>query len=382
LWSPESLFSSTVDTIFVNGKFAAQRTTGVQRVARQLLCALDQSLLTDSTGWPADVLLLVPPGSNPPLVKHIKTAVLGPRKLPLVLWEQALLPWAARRGRLLNLSGSAPLLGRRRTCLIHDAAVFDRPHAYSTVFRSWYRGLFWLLPRLGAQLLTVSDFSRRRLAAALRVSPATIGLVPGGAGHLADVVADPSALARHGLVAGRYFLAVASVNANKNLPALRAAFAALPSGHGLKLVLVGDADPKVFGRSAADTPVDQAAVVCTGPIEDAALKALYQHALALVFPSLYEGFGLPPLEAMACACPVAASNAAAIPEVCSDAVLYFDPASVEQISAAMLRLSSDDALRERLRQAGLARAARFGWPQSAQALQAHLRSPRPHVGEP
>ena len=309
-------------------------------------------------------------------MQRIKTQVIGRRPMPLMLWEQFRLPWAARHGRLLNLSGSAALFGRRQTCLIHDAAVFDRPHAYSPVFRWWYCTLFRLLPRLGAQVLTVSTFSRQRLAKALGLPESAIGVVPNGAEHLSDIVPDAAVLARHGLVTGRYFLAVGSVNANKNLPALQAAFAALPQGHGCQLVLVGDRHPRVFGAQsiAADVPN----VLHTGPVDDAALKALYQHALALVFPSLYEGFGLPPLEAMACGCPVAASSSASIPEVCGDAALYFDPSSIEQISASMERLRTEDVLRAQLRQAGLAQAACFQWHRAARSLMQHLLLDRSH----
>ncbi len=368
--------ASSRPTLYVNGKFASQRTTGVQRVARQLMAALDRCRSGGLVAAACDVVLLVPPGAQLASMHGIRTQVIRRGPLPLALWEQVMLPWAARHGRLLNLSGSAPLFGRRQSCLVHDAAVFDRPAAYRPAFRRWYRALFWLLPRLGAQLLTVSAFSRQRLAAVLGLPETAIGVVPNGAEHLADVAPDPAALGRLGLQDGRYFLAVGSVNANKNLPALQAAFAALPAGHGCQLVLVGDRHAKVFSDGPNPGAGDLPQVVHAGSVDDAVLKALYQHAVALVFPSLYEGFGLPPLEAMACGCAVAASSAAAIPEVCGDAALYFDPTSVAQISTAMDRLRTDAALRARLRQAGAARAAGFRWDHAARTLVQHLLSAR------
>ena len=98
------------------------------------------------------------------------------------------------------------------------------------------------------------------------------------------------------------------------------------------------------------------------------MKALYQHAQALIFPSVYEGFGLPPLEAMACGCAVVAAHAAAIPEVCGDAALYIDPHDQPALTAAMQRLLDDPALLRRLRKQGPAHAARFGWASSAARL--------------
>jgi glycosyltransferase involved in cell wall biosynthesis len=364
-----------VDILYINGKFTAQACTGVQRVATSLLLALDRQLAVGAAGS-ARVVLLVPPGASVPALQRIEVAVLGARRLPLHAWEQGLLPWAARHGRLLNLAGAAPLLAARQACLLHDAAVFDRPQAYTAAFRGWYRSLFWLLPRRGAQLLTVSAFSRRQLARHLGVEPGCIGLVPNAGGHLADVAADAAVLARLGLTAGGYFLAVGSANPNKNTQALRAAFAELPSPRGTQLVIVGAADRRVFAASPPGAAAAADRVVQAGPVSDAELKALYQHAIALVFPSLYEGFGLPPLEAMACGCPVLAADAAAIPEVCGEAALYVDPTSKVLMAAAMQRLLDQPALRRQLADAGLQRSRQFDWDRSAGTLLVQLGAAR------
>jgi glycosyltransferase involved in cell wall biosynthesis len=360
-------------TLYINGKFTAQRTTGVQRVAQNLLQALDAVLLPIDADPPIRTVILLPRDAPEPSLKHIEVSRLGPR-LPLHLWEQCLLPLAAHGGLLLNLSGSAPLLARRQVCLMHDAAVFDCPQAYARAFRLWYRTLFRLLPRLGAMLLTVSEFSRQRLALRLGIAASRLGVVPDGGDHLRDVVADASVLGRLGVEPGSYFVAVGSANPNKNLDVLCAAFGRLRAGQGVKLVIVGAADARVFADCTPATGSGAANIVAAGPIDDGALKALYQHATALIFPSLYEGFGLPPLEAMSCGCPVAASNAAAIPEVCGDAALYFDPASTAQIIIAMQRLLDEPALRERLRRAGALRVQRYTWDGSAQLLQGFLRA--------
>jgi glycosyltransferase involved in cell wall biosynthesis len=186
------------------------------------------------------------------------------------------------------------------------------------------------------------------------------------------VPADPSVLKRLGLEGVRYFLAVGSRNPNKNLDLLFAAFTRLAVAPATRLVVVGSADNRVFAGVTAVLAVPSAprseAVIEAGAADDAELRALYEHALALVFPSLYEGFGLPPLEAMACGCPVLCSNAASLPEVCGDAVLYFDPQSIEQISAAMAQILRDADLRDSLRERGRVQARRFGWQAAAERL--------------
>jgi len=332
--------------LFVNAKFTLQATTGVQRVAAETLRVLDEAL-------PGRFLRLRPAAGRP---SHA--------------WEQLVLPWQARQGWLLNLAGAAPALGRRQLCLIHDAAVFDHPEAYTPAFRIWYRALFRHLARSEALLATVSAFSRRRLAACLGVPEARFHLLPNGADHLQRTAPDPGTLQRLGLTPGGYLLALGSANPTKNFGALTRAYARLAAAPALPLVLVGGEHRRVF---AGGPPADAPGVLRTGSLGDAALKALYEGALAFVFPSLYEGFGLPPLEAMSCGCPVAAADAAALPEVCGDAALYFDPRSEASIAAALARLVGDASLRQRLRAAGRQRAAGYAWQAAGERLLGVLR---------
>lgn len=358
------------DTVYINGKFTAQPTTGVQRVASRLVQALDAR----AQGLPGRWVLLCPPGGQRPVLKTIDCQVVGRHQGALHLWEQVQLPLAARHGWLLNLAGSAPWGGGRNVCLIHDAAVFDHPEAYTPSFVLWYRTLFRHLVRHGATLLTVSEFSRQRLAAALRVDAARIAVVPNGADHLQGVRPDTEVLQRLGLAGQRYLLAVGSANPTKNLAPLVTAFAALPPASlpaaKVRLVIVGGVNERVFsGRHASEDP---AGVQRTGRLGDSELKTLYEHARALVFPSRYEGFGLPPLEAMGCGCPVLASRAASMPQVCGDAALYVDPDSATELTAAMVRILEDDALAARLRRDGPLQAARFTWAASADRLLAAM----------
>jgi len=366
-------------TVYINGKFSAQRTTGVQRFAHHIVQALDRQPLAETgVRW----VLLCPPAGQPAALEHIQTRHVGPSGLPLHLWEQGVLPLAARDGLLLNLAGSAPMLAARQCVTLHDAAVFDHPEAYTWVFGAWYRALFRRHARHAAGMLTVSAFSQGRLARCLGVAPARIRVVYNGSDHLDAVVADESILDRHGLRGRRYLLAVGSTNPTKNLARLEAAFAQAWVPQDVLLVIVGADNPRVFAgareveRPTTEGPLgaDAARVLRTGPIDDAPLKALYQHALALVFPSTYEGFGLPPLEAMRCACPVAAAQVASIPEVCGEAALYFDPTAADDMALSLQRLLSEPALRQQLVAAGQRQAARFTWERAADCLVAELNA--------
>jgi glycosyltransferase involved in cell wall biosynthesis len=345
--------------LYLNGKFSAQPLTGVQRVARETVRALDDLA-------PASASLLLPAAGRAPALRHLQASRVGSAGLPLHVWEQVALPWATRDGWLLNLAGAAPALARKQTCVIHDAAVFDHPEAYRPAFVHWYRFLFrWLARRRAVQLVTVSAFSQQRLAAALGVDASRIAVVPNGGDHLDAVLPDAACLQRLGLERGRFLLAVGSANPTKNLPRLVRAYARSGLAPGVKLVLVGGTRRHVF---AATDEGEAQGVLHAGVLGDAQLKALYGAALGLVVPSLYEGFGLPPLEAMACGCPVAAAEAASLPEVCGDAALYFDPRSEDAIAGALCRLQADAPLRERLRAAGCERAAAFTWRASAARL--------------
>jgi glycosyltransferase involved in cell wall biosynthesis len=343
----------------INARFLTQPTTGVQRFSREVVTALAATT----------PLRLLAPAGAPTQFAGLPVEIIGARGGQG--WEQLDLPGALRPGEtLVNLGNTAPLRGAARQALvIHDAGVFDTPESYSLAFRSWYRALHLALPRLGTRILTVSEFSRARLAANLRLDPARIGVMPEGGEHILREPAEGAILAKHGLAPRRYVLAVGTRAAHKNLDALREAVALLAS-RGMTLAVAGAADASVF-RNAGD--VDSARAL--GRVSDAELRALYENALCLVFPSRYEGFGLPPIEAMWCGCPVLAADAGAVPEVCGDAALWFDAEGPRSPAAAIARLLDEPGLAAHLAEAGRARARAYSWPAAAARL-LELVSPR------
>jgi len=162
---------------YLNGKFTAQRTTGVQRVAACLVNALDAQLGAAGGRW----VLLCPIGAAVPHLERIEVRHIGLARMPLHVWEQAVLPAAARGGLLVNLAGSAPFFAQRQVAMLHERGRARSPEAYTRAFVWWYRCLFRRLARRALGLLTVSAFSRERLATWLAVDPAASPSSPTGA---------------------------------------------------------------------------------------------------------------------------------------------------------------------------------------------------------
>jgi glycosyltransferase involved in cell wall biosynthesis len=353
-------------SVFLNGRFLHQAVTGVQRFSAEITMAIDQLALSGQ--WPETMVLAprpVGPGTGGCAVTSYKR--LGLRQIGRMhghLWEQAELPNAARGGILVNLGNTAPVLaGRRQVVVIHDAGVFDTPTSYSLPFRAWYKALQRGLVLTGAHVVTVSEFSRLRIVTHLGLDPARVAVIYEGADHIQRVSPDPAALERYGLRPREFALVVSSRVAHKNLEALHGAAAALKR-RGMVIAVAGSSNRSVF-RDFPDSGLDERQL---GRVTDAELRALYENAACLLFPSRYEGFGLPPVEAMACGCPVLAARGGAVEEICGDGALYFNNGDRRMIIETVDRLLDDDDLSNQLRTRGRARAAALSWDASARAL--------------
>jgi len=181
---------------------------------------------------------------------------------------------------------------------------------------------------------------------------------------------DAAVLRRHGLTSGHYLLAVGSAQVNKNFSLIPRALHLLGGARALPVAVAGAFDARVFGRRDA---TDDASMRWLGFVPDADLHALYRHAAWFIFPSLYEGFGLPPLEAMANGCPVLAARAGPTAEIYGNAVLYFDPHDPASLAALLRQVMQDaDVQRDALRQRAAACLATHRWQANAELLLDHL----------
>ncbi|MDB4071856.1 glycosyltransferase family 4 protein [Amylibacter sp.] len=305
----------------VNARFLSQKVTGVQRYALSCSLAL-QDLLGE------EVIFVAPQGTLVSDSLKFKNLVqIG--CLSGHLWEQvSLASYAKSVGYpyVFCFSGLPPVFYNRSVYCIHDLAIYRYPKAFSRLYGLFYRAMTKIAVTTSSHIFCVSEFTKSEILDILKYDSAFVvnNTLPSEFESLNSVKCDSLDLA----YGSPYILAVGSIEPRKNLDRLISAFDRLKVP-GLKLIIIGAAghafrQSKVVGNHNEN-------IIFGGYISDAYLQNLYSRALCFIYPSLYEGFGIPPLEAMSKNCPVLASNCSSIPEVCGDAALYFNPHSVDAI---------------------------------------------------
>ncbi|KUI39755.1 glycosyltransferase family 1 protein [Mycobacterium sp. GA-2829] len=341
--------------VHVNGKWLAQPLTGTQRYATEMVRGL-------VTSGAVDVVLHLPKGVDAPEWATGRPRVEF-RHAPVggVVFEQLYLPLATAGRLLLNFAGPAPLLKRCQLVTMHDATAFRYPRTFRPVFVAFYFVMYLLLARTARQVVTVSEFSAGELAAVLHVDRRRFLVIPCAADGLANIVTVRPDLD----VDGDQYLVVGTLARHKNLTGTVAALTA----SGRRVVVVGAAGgDRVFSAISELGP----AATVAGRLTDAELAWLYRNSRALVFPSRYEGFGLPLLEAQVLGCPVISSSAASLPEVGGQGALYFDPDDTNDLLVRLDEVETQPDIVQRLRERGHDNARRFSWQASADALLAWL----------
>jgi glycosyltransferase involved in cell wall biosynthesis len=255
--------------------------------------------------------------------------------------------------------------GQRLVVTVHDLAFLVVPHVFPSVWRNLFRVGLRAAARRAEAIVAVSRNTAEDLLSRTRVDPAKVHVIPEAAAA-PEEAADPEEAVARLKVPRPYLLFVGTLEPRKNLVRLirayrRAAATGLP--HALVLAgPLGWRHQTLLREIALYGPGD---VVLTGPLGPAELDALYRSAAAFIYPALYEGFGLPVLEAMSRGVPTICSNTSSLPEVAGDAALGVNPASVREIASAIEVLLTDPALMQRLAERGRARAERFSWDETA-----------------
>lgn len=339
--------------MYVNARFLTQPITGVQRYALEISRQLSKLRPSIRFVAPRNII-------HHEAADSLGVEMIGSRTGHA--WEQVDLPLFLKSRNsplLVNLANTAPLLYGNKVSTLHDIAFKRFPENFSWKFRTAYRLAIPRMMETSLKVLTVSEFSKREICTTYHIPRQKISVVPNAVSSAFQET--PSATIE------RYILAVSSVNRQKNFHGLIDAFGLLRQNTH-KLYIAGAlnknfADPGLVRKIESDPRIR-----LLGRVSDEKLVDLYSGADAFIFPSFYEGFGIPPLEAQACGCPVLVANTASLPEVCGDSALYCSPYDIHDIAEKMDLLISRPELAETLRKKGRANIGRYDWQTSARTL--------------
>lgn len=332
-----------------------QKITGVQRFAYELSIRLKERC-------GENVVFLAPQN----VIQHEMAKRLGAKcigKHTGYFWEQIELPlYLLRHGspKLINFCSVAPLLYGNNYVAVHDITWVRYPETYSKTFCYVYNFLIPHLCKRAKGIITVSEFSKHEISSYYKIPESKFTVICNAVSAMFHPIQDEK------LWNENYFLAVSSVKANKNFVSVLMAFEiVLRSNPEVRLYIVGDCNDKNFQTINIDQYKNNPSIKFLGRVSDEKLVKYYSNAQGFVFPSLYEGFGIPVLEAQACGCPVLASDIPPLKEVLNDSALFCNPNSLEDIVRQMNRLMERG---KKLRGPGYENVKRFSWNDSVMKL--------------
>lgn len=287
-----------------------------------------------------------------PFIKNFRTLSPKIRNQNLGhIWEQLILPKMLSKSDLLwSPCNTGPIKHSNQVITIHDIAVIEHPEWFRRFFSMWYRFLWAKLLTDVKHIITVSEYSKNKIVKRYNLSPDKVTVI-----HAALDIRFKNYDSN--VEREKNVLFVGSLSPRKNVNRLLKAWEGISTKHkDYKLLIVGS---KSRVSSNEELLKDISNVEFTGRITDDELIALYRKSSMFIFPSLYEGFGLPPLEAMSQGCPVITSNVTSLPEVCGNAALYVNPLDVNDIANKIDLLISDKNLQKKLSEKGLDRSKKF-----------------------
>jgi glycosyltransferase involved in cell wall biosynthesis len=339
--------------IYVNSRFLTQSITGVQRVAIELSLRLKQLDSSIEFVCPKDVI-------QHDIFEKLDAKVIGKRTGHF--WEQIDLPrYLAKDDLLINLCNSAPLF-QKMIVAVHDLAFLQKWHTF--YFRTFYKFLIPKILRSSLAVITVSNTIKKEINATYQIDLNKIHVIY-------PAVADsyrnyPVEATTH----EKYILFIGSMDPRKNLLSILPAFDMIEN-KDVKLKIVGGSE-SVFRKINLTYNNDK--VEFLGRAPDSLLPQLYSDAIAFIFPSLYEGFGIPPLEAISFGCPVIGSDIEVLHEIYGNAMLYFNPTDISSIVGAINKVCSDTEVRNNLVSEGQKIISKYSFEMSANQLYSLIKS--------
>lgn len=319
--------------VIINGRFLLHRVTGVERYAREILSELDKII------EPESIEMAVPPEvEDIPDYRNIKVVQVG--RLHNRLWEHISFPWYVykNRGVSLNLCNVAPLIDPGIVA-IHDMKIRAHPEYFSEKFKIWYRLLFINEIRRAKIIITVSDFSKHEIMKYYNVVGSKIMVIPDAWQHYKRIRYDENTLVKYNLLKGQYFFAMGSMEPNKNFKWIAEQARKMPDQ---TFAIAGSINEKVFTDGLGFECPNNMRLL--GFVSDDEAKTLMRDCKAFLFPSIYEGFGIPPLEAMSAGCKsIVVSDIDVMWEIFSESVSYIKndlcfEATNENISNAQIEV--------------------------------------------
>jgi glycosyltransferase involved in cell wall biosynthesis len=349
--------------IYINGRFLTQETTGVQRVAEEIVKKLDD-FISKNIITNYKFTILTPRN----IIRNLNLKNIHIKSVGFLIghaWEQIELPLFTKNKLLINFCNTAPMLKKKQVIYVHDAAILDAPEGFTPNFVKFYSMLFKTYSIRAKRIITVSNFSKNRLEHYFPGMKGKVSVSYLGIEHISTKdSSNTDILKQNNLKSKEYYLAVSSANPNKNFKVIIDMLKKVDKPIG-QFVIVGGKSSKVFKD---DGSYDDSVVKRLGYVSDSELITLYKNARAFLFPSKYEGFGLPPLEAMALGTPVIAASSASIPEILKNNALFFKSNSSEELLQAIVRLTDEDGLDKRISAKALEHAKQFSWAKTAKDL--------------
>lgn len=342
----------------VNGRFLTQKATGVHRYAFEICNKLHE--------LGVDFYVAVPKNIHPDYKFKFRTVECG--SFETHLWEQISLPYYLKKQGsplLISFSGCGPLNYSNQIITIHDVSHERHPEWFSKNYCRFYG---FMMPRIGKKahaVLTVSEFSKQEIIETLHIPGDKIHVIHSNVPFHNIPSAQEILDYKIPKDTEKYILTVSSMDPRKNFIRLVEAFNNIED-KSIKLYIIG-MQFKAFNTPDLQKLIGKN-VVLPGYIDDEALQNMYQNALFSIYPSRYEGFGLPPLESMTFGCPTIISDIPALREVSEDAGLYTDPMDVDDMTAKMNLLINDSELRQELRVKGLEQIKKYSWEKSAKQV--------------